>query len=87
LALLVNDSEYNNFPSTQPVLGPSGIYLVSPGALLCASTPPRPLRGGGKVPQKKPKKKKNSWWRKNTEKTKKNKEKKARSAPGYIRWA
>jgi hypothetical protein len=57
LALLVNDSEYSRSTGAKPILSPSCIYLVSPGAL-CAPTPPRPLFwGGGKVP-KKPKKKK-----------------------------
>jgi hypothetical protein len=100
LVLLVNDSEYSQSAGAKLIRSHSCIYLVlllvrccycgSCGLLLLplsAPTPPRPRFGGGKVPQKKPKKKKTSWWRKNTEKTKKNKEKKARSAPGYIRWA
>jgi hypothetical protein len=64
-ALLVNDSEYSQSADAKPILSPSCIYLVSPGArccccdscvclllLLCASTPPRPPFWGREVLQK-----------------------------------
>ena len=38
LELLVNASEYNNFPGTQPIPGHCGIYLVLPGARCCAAS-------------------------------------------------
>jgi len=42
LVLLVNDVEYNNSTGQKPIQCHCGIYLVSPGALLRAPTPPRP---------------------------------------------
>jgi hypothetical protein len=58
LVLLVIDSEYNHAPGTQPIPGGSGIYLVSPRALLRgrAARPhpiPPPCLGGGGEKRKK----------------------------------
>jgi hypothetical protein len=54
LVLLVNDSEYSKSTGAKPILPPSCIYLVSPGALR-APTPPR-LPFWGRESTKKPKK-------------------------------
>jgi hypothetical protein len=67
LVLLVNDLEYNQSKGAKPILSPSWIYLVSPGARCCccgscgflllllrAPTPPRPLLlGEGRAKKKK----------------------------------
>jgi len=82
LVLLVNDSEHSDSAGAKSILSCSCIYLVSPGAL--ESAVPGRKAGGRAFPfavkyffEKNKKTKKE---------TKKN-EKKASSAPGYIRRA
>jgi hypothetical protein len=45
MVLLVNDSEYSNFPGAQPIPGRCGIYLVSLLLLVESAIPGRKAEG------------------------------------------
>jgi hypothetical protein len=52
LVLLVYDSEYSQSAGAKPILSPSCIYLVSPGALRAPTRTRPPFMGEGKYQKK-----------------------------------